>query len=617
MTDRTSLWIVFAAGLLVLAIAAASHGEEGRASRHQNFHATGTIRSLEIENVTGNVRVAAGAGFSADVEVSTQAPTDAAARKALDDTQVTFENHDGELTLVTREPGSRITRHGKGWSIHIDRDDRVRIEARYVVTVPAEISLSIHSVNGNIDVSGVTGPSQLETVNGSVSAAGVKRDLRVRSVNGAVRASCAELPRDARLDAETVNGNVTLTLPSRTGFRLSAYTMTGEISSTFAMPVAARRPEADEERADRERLGKDREKLRAEIRARERAHRDDGIEIDLSDLESSLAELSRELEGVSHQIARDVAGAFNRRYEATVSGGGASVHCSSLNGAILVLAQGTTPAQARKLVLRRMNECSVPAPPAPPAPPRPPRAPRAPRFPRAPRPVMEPEETSIVRGDVSGDFQASIPFGDVEVGRVTGTVRIQTHGGEIRVVEAGKGADLSSSGGEIVIESVKGNLSSVTNGGDVSVGSVTGDARIRTLGGDISLGACGGAAVVKTGGGDVTLTRVRGALKAETSGGSVTCEVVGRETQGGVDILSGAGDVTLTLPSNYRGELEVSVAGVDPDVDYIVSQFPSISISKSSSRDSQSATGKLNGGGPRVVIRTTSGNVTIKKGPAA
>jgi len=73
--------------------------------------------------------------------------------------------------------------------------------------------------------------------------------------------------------------------------------------------------------------------------------------------------------------------------------------------------------------------------------------------------------------------------------------------------------------------------------------------------------------------------------------------------------------VTLTLPANFKGDLDVRVSGVDPDGDYIVSDFPELSISKR--HGSQSAEGKLNGGGARVIVRSTSGTVTIRKGPAA
>ena len=43
----------------------------------------------------------------------------------------------------------------------------------------------------------------------------------------------------------------------------------------------------------------------------------------------------------------------------------------------------------------------------------------------------------------------------------------------------------------------------------------------------------------------------------------------------------------------------------------------SFDVNPGKRRGSQSAQGKLNGGGPKVTIRTTSGTVTIRKGPGA
>ncbi len=71
----------------------------------------------------------------------------------------------------------------------------------------------------------------------------------------------------------------------------------------------------------------------------------------------------------------------------------------------------------------------------------------------------------------------------------------------------------------------------------------------------------------------------------------------------------------MTLPANYKADLEVHVTGGDPESDAIVSQFPEVSISKRSGN--LSGEGRLNGGGPKLVIRSTSGVVTIRKGPAA
>jgi DUF4097 and DUF4098 domain-containing protein YvlB len=200
---------------------------------------------------------------------------------------------------------------------------------------------------------------------------------------------------------------------------------------------------------------------------------------------------------------------------------------------------------------------------------------------------------------------------------VSGNVRVVTYGGEIRIEEAGKGADLSTSGGDIQIENVIGNVRCISHGGEIRIEKVSGDAKLETMGGDVRLHSCGGSVIARTGGGDLDLGHVRGSVQASSGGGSVRCEVTGKETPAGISISSGAGDVELTLPANYRGNVDIRVSGVEPDSDNITSEFPEVTVTKRSMSTTQSAQGALNGGGPRVSIRISAGTVHLKKGPAA
>jgi hypothetical protein len=52
----------------------------------------------------------------------------------------------------------------------------------------------------------------------------------------------------------------------------------------------------------------------------------------------------------------------------------------------------------------------------------------------------------------------------------------------------------------------------------------------------------------------------------------------------------------------------------DDDGRYIVSEFPQVTVVKG--RRGHSASGKLGKGGATVVVKTRSGTVTLKQGPA-
>ena len=186
------------------------------------------------------------------------------------------------------------------------------------------------------------------------------------------------------------------------------------------------------------------------------------------------------------------------------------------------------------------------------------------------------------------------------------------------LASAGKGADLSSSGGDVRIDRVEGGLTASTAGGDIVVGDASGETRLRTMGGDVRLRSAKGPVTAKTAGGDVRLLRVGGQVRAETAGGEVYCEMVSKDA-GPVELSTGGGDVTLVLPANFRGNVEVTVRAVDSDGDYVVSEFPEISVVRTGSprHGTVRAEGKLNGGGAKVTISASSGTIYLRKGPPA
>jgi DUF4097 and DUF4098 domain-containing protein YvlB len=640
---RALLWALTIAALVLLSLAAGLKAQakewSAKAARTETFNASGDLKSLSVETVNGRVEVSAGAAFRAEVEVTAWGDSDADAKKNLGDVKVRFENENGNVALYTEEPGVHVRRSGRGWNVR-SRDDRdFRSETKYRITVPASMSVQVSAVNGGVTATGVGGPLELTTVNGKITVAGGRRDTKLNTVNGAIDAVFTELPRGANLDARTVNGSIALTLPAQAGFRLEGHTMSGEILSSFAFPAAAA-PEAvrenDEVRAERERIRAEQRKVRDEIRKREKESRkerekaakdggDEEIVIDMSELNEAMADLNREMADLGRELSRSITVNLNRAYEGTVGDGGATVRVSNLNGRILVLAAGTTADQAKRLTSPRASRV-VTVPPVPNVPhivvrehpmPAPRAVPAVPAVPGTPgvAPIPpDPWGRSIVVGDVPGDYAPSIASGDVTVGKVAGRVTIASRSGQIRLKEAGRGAEVSTAGGDIRVESVKGDLKATTFGGDIRAGSVSGDARLETSGGDVVVRAAGGAVTARTGGGDVVLKKVRGPVTARTSGGSITCEITSTAGPGG-ELTTSGGDVTVTLPANYKADVEIHVTGGEADTDAIVSQFPEISVSRRSGNVQGEA--RLNGGGPKLVIRSTSGVVTVKKGPAA
>jgi len=615
-----ALWVVLAVGLCLLAAAAVSGGEPGstatRTDRFQAVLAPGS--TVRVDNVNGDVVAARGAAFSAVVTTSVTAPDKPRADDFLSRTHVEQSTSGTEYALETVWPGFEGMRARGRHRAPACRN--CRIVSRYELTLPPGTSAKLQTVNGDVQVREVDGNIVIQSVNGNVQATGVQRSLDAQAVNGRVEAVATQLPDSAAWRLQTVNGTIVATLPKSAKFDWSASTLGGSIASSFPLPPARE----DAPVAAPAPPGQPRSSARVIVSREE----NDEL-IDVGELAREVEESLREAERDVHQETRGHRTVRislpQHHYEAKVGGGGPAVRSSTLNGNITLLAAGTSEKEALPLVSsRRAITVTVPrievaapevvvrVPPvhAPPV-----------RVDAVPPPVDEPdepeeapEEGEIVRGDVSGDFFSSSNV-SYRLGHVSGRVKILTHAGEIKVASAGHGAEIKTYGGDIHIGPVQGDLKAQTYAGDVRVGPVVGTVAVDTSGGDIRIDRIGGAVTAKTGGGDIVLSGVAGSVNAETGGGEVRIVVLSRQIKGGITIRNEGGDVLLTLPSDVQADVDLQVEEPGTDDTMIRSEFPGVSVTRGS--EAQTATGSLNGGGSRVLVRTTSGSIRLRKAPPA
>ena len=653
-SDSAVFWLLLALGVALMLVAAGTLRAEETASRTDRISAALAPGStLRIDNVSGDVVAVPGPQFSAVATIVVVAPTKERAQEILEKVRLVQLREGNEFSIETLWPENRW-RFDRGRLARrrlSARCDDCRINARFNVTIPPGVTAALETVNGDVTVKDLDGDLDLETVNGKVEARGVRRSLEAHAVNGNLVAEAVAAPPGSSIELQTVNGAVTLTLPKDARFDLSASTMHGSISSTFALP--RRTPEADDD------LVRNKRARRVVVEDRE----DGTALVDLRDLEKELDESMRDFdveiresmravdegvkdgvrEGVRDGVRDGVRGGVRdgvrgartfrildprRSYSGRIGEGGASVRLSAMNGSILLLASGTRSEDARPVVSeRRSFAVTIPRihVHAPDVKVRVPRVRVAPVVVVAPAPVVEVRphggvhafalEAPVVRGDIAGDFLSTSGTSSYRIGDVSGRVKILTHSGEIVVGSAGAGADVKTLGGDIQIGPVKGDLAAQTLAGDVRAGSVSGAARVETSGGDIRIGRVDGGLRARTGGGDIVVPVVVGAVAATTAGGDVRIAVASRELKNGVTIQSGGGDVTLTLPSDFRGDFDLTVTEADPSETAIRSDFPEISIS--SREGTVRGTGAVNGGGEKVRVQTTSGTIRLRRGPAA
>jgi len=166
-----------------------------------------TVIGWDRDSVDVRVRLGATAGSDADAE--------AIAR------QVRVTREGGTL----RADGPR-TGHRESWWVS------------YVIRAPQRSDLDLESVNGPVGVADVSGRIELEVVNGPLSLDNVGGDVRARAQNGPLSIVLTGSRWDgAGLDAETVNGPLTLDVPDGYNARLVTGTRNGPMDLGFPVTV--------------------------------------------------------------------------------------------------------------------------------------------------------------------------------------------------------------------------------------------------------------------------------------------------------------------------------------------------------------------------------------------
>ncbi|HSD46965.1 MAG TPA: hypothetical protein VLB87_10080, partial [Pyrinomonadaceae bacterium] len=108
----------------------------------------------------------------------------------------------------------------------------------YTLTVPRKATLeSIELVNGRLDIEGVEGNVKASSINGPVTARGLMGEAKLSTVNGPLEVIFTQLDESKTISLGSVNGNLTLVIPSDSNAAIRAGTVHGSITNDFGMNV--------------------------------------------------------------------------------------------------------------------------------------------------------------------------------------------------------------------------------------------------------------------------------------------------------------------------------------------------------------------------------------------
>ena len=262
---------------------------------------------------------------------------------------------------------------------------------------------------------------------------------------------------------------------------------------------------------------------------------------------------------------------------------------------------------------------------------------------------MEALTVKTISGEISseigltarGGFLASTTSGDmlfpevqaekIQVSSTSGDIRldsalaekqdISTTSGDITVEQARGETKISSTSGEIRVSALEGPLRTSTTSGDITLGQVTGSIALSTTSGEIRLEEAKGDFDAESTSGDIRVESLEGSFRMSATSGELSVSrasgfgtahsvsgdirIFLDELQGGLDISTTSGDVSLQLPKTASLSLHFSSTSGE-----CVTFFDEeLSFNKKGNK----AEGQHGGGEHSIDVSTVSGDLSISE----
>ena len=193
---------------------------EETAEWHKTYQLDASGR-LEINNVNGKIEVEPSTGTTVDVRAVKKArgASPEAAKASLE-----------RVTIVEDTSSSRIridTKMANGGGIVFNGGNAT---VEYHVKVPAGAEVKVTTVNGGIEITGLTGRITAETTNGGVTTRDVSGQLEASTTNGGLDIDVSRVS-DGGVKLDFTNGGLKMRLPRDAKATITATIANGGISA--------------------------------------------------------------------------------------------------------------------------------------------------------------------------------------------------------------------------------------------------------------------------------------------------------------------------------------------------------------------------------------------------
>jgi len=192
-------------------------------------------RTLWLRNINGSITVESGAGQKLEISAERtykQSP--------VDSVRIVTATSDHGLTVCAMWPGHAVQCGPDG---HYSTEGGMQgndVALLFTVRLPRGVKLDASTVNGDVDVSGVSAPVDVGTVNGDITVETTAGPVRAATVNGDVNATMHGFSGPGDVNVATVHGDATITLPDKVNAVVDGHTVAGDISSDYPLTVSGK-----------------------------------------------------------------------------------------------------------------------------------------------------------------------------------------------------------------------------------------------------------------------------------------------------------------------------------------------------------------------------------------
>jgi hypothetical protein len=144
----------------------------------------------------------------------------------------------GGVTICALWEGKE-RRCGEAGDYRLNGVRRNDVAVRFTVRLPAGIPVEASTVNGALQIDGVSAPVEATTVNGRILVNTASGPVKASTVNGSIEAIMQEL-HGGDVELTTVNGSVSAGLPPRINASIDAETVNGRVETDFTVKISGK-----------------------------------------------------------------------------------------------------------------------------------------------------------------------------------------------------------------------------------------------------------------------------------------------------------------------------------------------------------------------------------------